>query len=129
MVEDGEAGADGVPVADLAPLRASDRPGAETNAGHLCDIECEAFHASQDTRDSSQMISRRQFVTGGAMTAAALMGSKDVFAIGPEPAIGLQLYSVRKLLEKDYVARCGWCLRLVLAMWRLRDSDPIPPRR
>jgi sugar phosphate isomerase/epimerase len=49
------------------------------------------------------MISRRQFVTGGAMTAAALMGSKDVFAIGPEPAIGLQLYSVRKLLEKDYV--------------------------
>ena len=42
-------------------------------------------------------------MTGGAMTAAALMGSKDVFAIGPEPAIGLQLYSVRKLLEKDYV--------------------------
>jgi len=49
-----------------------------------------------------QMISRRQFVTGGAMTAAALMGSKRLFAAAGEPAIGLQLYSVRKMLAQDY---------------------------
>jgi len=48
------------------------------------------------------MISRRQFVTGGAMTAAALMGSKSLFAAAAAPAIGLQLYSVRKLLAQDY---------------------------
>jgi len=48
------------------------------------------------------MISRRRFVAGGAVTAAALMGPKGLFAAGSEPAIGLQLYSVRKMLEKDY---------------------------
>lgn len=48
------------------------------------------------------MISRRQFVAGGAITAAAMVGSRRLFAAGSEPAIGLQLYSVRKMLEKDY---------------------------
>jgi sugar phosphate isomerase/epimerase len=48
------------------------------------------------------MISRRQFVAGGAVTAAALMGSKGLFAAAAEPRIGLQLYSVRKLLAQDY---------------------------
>jgi sugar phosphate isomerase/epimerase len=48
------------------------------------------------------MISRREFVAGSAVTAAALMGSKSLFAADSEPAIGLQLYSVRKMLEKDY---------------------------
>ena len=50
------------------------------------------------------MISRRQFMAGGSMAAAAaVLQSKAVHAATGAPQIGLQLYSVRKLLEKDYV--------------------------
>lgn len=48
-------------------------------------------------------ISRRDFVAGGSMAAAfALTQSKKAFAAASEPAIGLQLYSVRSLLPKDF---------------------------
>jgi sugar phosphate isomerase/epimerase len=48
-------------------------------------------------------ISRRDFVAGGSMAAAfALMQSNTVQAAASEPAIGLQLYSVRSLLPKDF---------------------------
>jgi len=48
-------------------------------------------------------ISRREFVAGGSMAAAfALMQSKTAFAAASNPAIGLQLYSVRSLLPKDF---------------------------
>lgn len=48
-------------------------------------------------------ISRRDFVAGGSMTAAfVLLQSKRAHAAGSESAIGLQLYSVRSLLPKDF---------------------------
>ena len=49
------------------------------------------------------MISRRHFVTGGSMAAAiALLQSKTLLAAPSKPQIGLQLYSVRQMLAKDY---------------------------
>jgi sugar phosphate isomerase/epimerase len=48
-------------------------------------------------------ISRRDFLAGGSMAAAfALMQSKTAYAAASEPMIGLQLYSVRTLLPKDF---------------------------
>jgi sugar phosphate isomerase/epimerase len=48
-------------------------------------------------------ISRRYFVAGGSMAAAfALLQSKAAHAAASKPAIGLQLYSVRSLLPKDF---------------------------
>jgi sugar phosphate isomerase/epimerase len=48
-------------------------------------------------------ISRRDFVAGGSMAAAyALLQSQTAHAAASEPAIGLQLYSVRSLLPKDF---------------------------
>ena len=48
-------------------------------------------------------ISRRDFVAGGSTAAAfALLQSKTALAAVSEPTIGLQLYSVRSLLPKDF---------------------------
>jgi len=48
-------------------------------------------------------ISRRDFVAGGSMAAAlALLQTKAAHAADAVPAIGLQLYSVRSLLPKDF---------------------------
>jgi sugar phosphate isomerase/epimerase len=48
-------------------------------------------------------VSRRDFVAGGSLAAAfALMQSKMAFGAASEPLIGLQLYSVRSLLPKDF---------------------------
>ena len=48
-------------------------------------------------------ISRRDFVAGGSMAAAvALLSPSPACAAGSDPAIGLQLYSVRSLLPKDF---------------------------
>ena len=49
------------------------------------------------------MISRRHFMAGGSMAAAAaLLQSKTLHAAPATPQIGLQLYSVRKMLPQDY---------------------------
>lgn len=49
------------------------------------------------------MISRRQFMAGGSMAAAAaLLQPKALHAAPATPQIGLQLYSVRKMLPQDF---------------------------
>ena len=49
------------------------------------------------------MISRRRFVAGGSMAAAvAMLQSKALHAAPAHPRIGLQLYSVRKMLAEDF---------------------------
>ncbi|HZD48459.1 MAG TPA: sugar phosphate isomerase/epimerase [Silvibacterium sp.] len=48
-------------------------------------------------------ISRRKFMAGGSMTAAAaLLQPKTLHAAPPDAAIGLQLYSVRQVLAQDF---------------------------
>ena len=48
-------------------------------------------------------ISRRSFLTNTALALAAVKVSPpDLFARPPAPQIGLQLYSVREDLAKDY---------------------------
>jgi sugar phosphate isomerase/epimerase len=49
------------------------------------------------------MLSRRQFLTRGSMAAgAAMLQSKTLHAASRKPQIGLQLYSVRQMLPKDF---------------------------
>ncbi len=63
---------------------------------------------------SSSHFSRRSFLTTGASTALAVSGAASLAAKGKKIPLGLELYSVRDVLEKDLmgtlrtVAKQGW---------------------
>ena len=63
---------------------------------------------------SRSHFSRRSFLTTGVSTALAVSGAASLAAKGKKIPLGLELYSVRDVLEKDLmgtvrtVARQGW---------------------
>lgn len=61
------------------------------------------------------MVSRRTFLSGAAMAGAAVFAERSIFAADSTPRIGLQLFSVREPLAKDFL---GTLKRVAAAGYR-----------